>query len=406
MTPKTLEQLIETAFPGTALISHTELETNKGYNNRVYFLKVRRIGESSIFRDTDATERELVLKVNGRFFGAAKVQNEVGCIQILRQYCPDVPVPTVIAWSEEGADVTLSNPASQEKKRVDLSIDADAKKHGGWILMLRLPGKPLSTCDFDDNTRLGIMKQLASVTASWRTKVPAQKYIGNIQFHKDVHHAEPDFVINENSGPERQNLVVRGILVDELFITTPIVSTTQQYTLKMERKLKDLETSDNYVTNRHLAPLIKNFVQEKLPQLNIAVSPSHNASGSFVFTHYDFAPRNILLEGSPPKISGIVDFEFAGFFSPVEDFLNDAVGNEGDWPQSHYSAYLQELESKGIATPERGISKAIWDRVHYLERVADNIAPWWLPGPYTGPELETHFAKAAEKMQENLAKLD
>lgn len=394
----TIEQLIHRAFPGIKLASYSELDTNKGYNNRVYFLKVQCGGQSSIFRDTDDTERELVLKVNGRFFTADKVQNEVGCIQILRQYCPEIPTPTVFAWSEDGINVTLSDPSQSEEKRLVLSISDNDKKHGGWILMSRLPGKPLSTCELDETARLDIMKQLADITTTWRTKIPGPNYLGNIQFHRSIHNSEPDFTILTNSGPQPQDLVVRGLLMDDVPTTTPIVSVSQRYALKLEEKLKDLENSKHYVKTRHLAPEVRGFITETLPQLGTMMPPSSN----FVFTHYDLSPRNILIEGSPPRISGVVDFEFAGFFAPVEEFLNDAVGNKGDWQQNLYDEYLAELGRKGIATPAAGISRSMWDTACCLDRVADNIAPWWLPGPYTGAELDEHFAKTAAELQKSM----
>ncbi|KAM3548903.1 hypothetical protein MY1884_008979 [Beauveria asiatica] len=205
-----------------------------------------------------------------------------------------------------------------------------------------------------------------------------------MQFHQPWHASEPDFSIVHNCGPQPHHLVVRGILVDELRIATPISSVTQQYTLKLEKKLEQLESSQTYAQHRYLAPRIP---------------------GRFVFTHYDLSPRNILVTGSPPQISGIVDFEFAGFFAPVEEFLNDAVGNEGDWPDTQYKEYLAELEAKGTRTPAAGISALVWETARCLERVADNIAPWWLPGPHTGAALEEQFAKSAAELQENLEKL-
>lgn len=255
VAPTTISQLIRTAFPNIELVSSFELTSHKGYNNRLYLLTVRRRGgPSCVFRDTNAAERELVLKANGRFFLADKVQNEVGCLQVLGQYCPAIPTPVVFAWSEEGHDVCLASPAGSETKNVALAIPDGEKQHGGWILMSRLPGAPLSVCDLDEVSRLDIMRQLAGVTASWRTDIPAQMFIGNVQFHQPVHASEPDFVIVKNSGPRPQNLVVRGMLVDELRITTPITSVTEQYTRKLEQKLTLLETSDTYRPNRHLAP--------------------------------------------------------------------------------------------------------------------------------------------------------
>lgn len=406
MAQSTIEQLVQRAFPGISLISYLEPDTVKGYNNRVYFLKVRRSGLSSVFRDSDEAERELVLKINGRFFFENKVQNEVGCIQILGTYCKDIPTPTVFAWSQEGTNVVLSSPLGEEKKELTMSIDPRDETHGGWILMSMLPGKPLSSCNFGDAAMVDIMKQLANVTTSWRTNIPAQKYIGNMQFHTRVHETPPDFVITRNSSPEPQGLVIRGILVDELRITTPIASISQQYAVKMEQKINDLENSDGYLPNRYLVPVLRNFIGTRLPQLNTDVAPYPRSSGNFVFTHWDVSPRNILVTESPPRISGIVDFEFAGFFSPVHEFLNDFIGNEGDWPATHYSTYLEELGRKGIDTPALGIDKVIWDNLYSLEKLSEHIAPWWLPGRHKEAALEEQFAEAARIVEESLAKLN
>ncbi|PTB41733.1 uncharacterized protein TrAFT101_009653 [Trichoderma asperellum] len=84
---------------------------------------------------------------------------------------------------------------------------------------------------------------------------------------------------------------------------------------------------------------------------------------TFQFTHYDLFPRNILVTGSPPRITGIVDWEFPGFFPPVDEFLDDWLDG-GDWPKEFYVAYLKRLEENGVATPAKSVRGDGWQKWH------------------------------------------
>ncbi|KAK9418672.1 putative Aminoglycoside phosphotransferase domain-containing protein [Seiridium unicorne] len=96
----------------------------------------------------------------------------------------------------------------------------------------------------------------------------------------------------------------------------------------------------------------------------------------FVFTHYDLSLRNVLTSGTPAHITGIVVPEFAGFMSPIEEFLNDHVNNDGDWLKPVYNAYLERLENNGIATLMHGITEEHWQQALWLEQFIHNITPW------------------------------
>ncbi|RBR06804.1 uncharacterized protein FIESC28_10920 [Fusarium coffeatum] len=125
----------------------------------------------------------------------------------------------------------------------------------------------------------------------------------------------------------------------------------------------------------------------------------------FVFTHYNLSPRNVLVSGSPPQITGIVDFEFAGFFPALDEFLNDYIENSNDWSEDVYEVYLKRLEENSVPTPLKGIAKDGWEQVYLLQQVVQNIAPWYLPGKYTGEGLEQELAKSRVLVEEILEKL-
>lgn len=395
----TIDQIIRT-FPNAQLASTTPLERGKSYNNRIYFLTISKSGPCSLFQGEEA-DCEVVLKANGRFFGADKIQNEVGFLRLLQQYCPRIPTPRVLAWSENGEDMVTSLPVAGEAKRTALSVDD--KQHGGWILMSRVKGTSMSDLDLDEETMARLMVDLADIVAEWRTTTPAQKYVGSLRFcdSEDMKGEEPDIQLGEAGTASGLDMVVRGILIDGIKFTHPVLDPAEYHAIKIREKMRELQTSNTYARNRTLVPKLEAFVNDTLPRLNIS-----GREQGYVFTHYDLSPRNVLVSGSPPKISGIVDFEFSGFYSILDEFLNDYGANVEDWKTHHYNTYLERLESKGIKTPLKSIDKVTWDKAHSIDRMLENIAPWWLPGPHTGEALEEELKKAEAIVLEKIATLN
>lgn len=395
----TIDQIIR-AFPNSQLTKTKLLERGKSYNNRIYFLNVSRYGPCSLFPEED-TECEVVLKANGRFFGADKIQNEVGFLRVLQHYCPRIPTPRVLAWSENGEDMVTSMPRGDEEKTTTLAIEG--KEHGGWILMSRVKGKSLSDLQLDEPTMSRLMVDLADIVAEWRTAIPAQKYVGSLRFcsSEDMKREKPDIQLGEAGTASQLDMVVRGILIDGIKFTHPVLEPAEYHAIKIREKMKELQTSDTYARNRTLVPKLEAFVKDTLPHLNIL-----GREEGYVFTHYDLSPRNVLISGSPPQISGIVDFEFSGFYSILDEFLNDYGANVEDWKKHHYDTYLERLESKGIKTPLKGIDKATWDKAHSVDRMLENIAPWWLPGPHEGEALQEELKQAEAIVLEKITALE
>lgn len=408
LSDETIERLARCACPESKLISVTPLAFGGSYNNRIYFLKLRPSQANAI---GDAAEREVVLKVNGRFFGADKVQNEVACLRLLETYCPAIPVPRVLAWSEDGEHAVLAaQHGNAHIQKFDTSIDRPNKSpsHVGWILMSRAIGEPLSTFNLDQTTLAELARQLADLVAIWRRGIPAQRHCGNARFRSGEYgDASAEITLGDVSGTSNPELVVRGILGEGIKLPAPLGSVADYYKVKLEDKLRQLESKDIFAPNRTLLHPLRMFLSDFLPRLWLDDHDSGTDEASkFIFTHYDLSPRNVLISGQPPQITGIVDFEFAGFFSPLEEFLNDYVGNDGDWPKAVYDAYLERLEERGIATPARSISKKVWERAFRIEKLVEHIAPWWLPGQFSGAGLEEELKKSRQTAQEMLEKLE
>jgi aminoglycoside phosphotransferase (APT) family kinase protein len=120
--------------------------------------------------------------------------------------------------------------------------------------------------------------------------------------------------------------------------------------IKLEDQLTKLETKDVFAAMRNeVSSVVWEFAEKTLLGLSLFSSDKPSA---LTFTHYDFSPRNILVsQGSPRLVTGILDFEFAGFFPNEEEFTNNAIANNQDWPEAAYRVLLEELEKLGERTP-------------------------------------------------------
>jgi Ser/Thr protein kinase RdoA (MazF antagonist) len=385
-----IRQIIGSVFPSHEVLSIHQLPSGQSYNNRIYFVDTRQAQK-------DAVGLRLVLKVNGRFFGANKTQNEVGCLSLLETDCPSVPSPRVYAWSDDGQTISVPTGGhSIERHNLESTTP-------GWILMSRVPGQNLSQLSgtLDDASLRSVGSQVAEMVAVWRRSIPLQRYCGNLRFSSAVNQDNAADIPEKLSSP---SLAIRGILADAIDTSAPIDSLLNYYKLGLENKLHDLESKDLFAPNRKLGPMVRAFINGVLPSL--ALVQSNDGSNPFIFTHYDLSPRNVLVSGSPPAVSGLVDFEFSGFFPALDEFVNDYVDNGGDWPAAAYEAYLERLGELGVPTPAKGVDKNIWRQAVCLGKLVNNLAPWWLPGPHEGDELLAQLLKAEEVVRDMISKLE
>ncbi|PHH84876.1 hypothetical protein CDD83_1241 [Cordyceps sp. RAO-2017] len=403
-----IRDIVRAAVPGAELISVTPLPSGRSFNNRIYFLALRHRPSGLDPRPLEEEEEEqplheAVLKVNGRFFGGLKVQNEVACLLLLHRHCPHLPVPRALAWSEDGLAVTRApvplRAASPPDAAAFERATTQATGHGGWILMTRLPGEPLTSVSLDDDdpeeAGAGVAAQLADMVATWRHQIPAQRHCGNVGLGRAGHGTD--------------GLEIRGFLADGIESAEPVAGVNAFYRLRLADRLHELESAETYAPNRRLAAPLRAFMAETLPHLALAdqqPSSCPAGGGPFFFTHYDLSPRNVLVSGRRPlRVTGVVDFEFAGFLTPLDEFLNDHVGNGGDWPAAFYQDYLERLERRGVATPLGTVRRDVWNRCLWLETLLTSIAPWELPGGLDEAELVARLARAELVVRSMLERL-
>jgi hypothetical protein len=359
----TVREIVAHSLPrasGSVVIEN--LPSGASFNNKIIFLET----------STDGHAASYVLKLNGRFFGPNKIKNEVSCLALLQRYCPDIPTPRVIAWSTNGTDITVLGNSEQS------TIAAAQDTIPGWILMTKLPGESMVPSLLSRDERLSVSTQLADMVSSWRANVPSSDVAGNLGFDRGtgievltdlpLHSA----VVGSNIGYGRPS-------------KQPLTSLLAYYQTEIEHQINVMRSNRVFaLTRAELLPLLNTFVKDDLCSFSIF---DHGQNERFVFTWNDIAPRNILISGQPPKITGIVDFEFSGFFPPMEDFQQewDEDNVESmEWPQDMYEAFQTRMAERGAETPlsmrstQNLRSTQNWKEYQRLYMLRDNIAPWWL----------------------------
>lgn len=130
-----------------------QLEHGKSFNNRIYFLnhsnnQVHGHGGNDGLSQVEVFRADHVLKVARRFWGLDKVQIEVSSLVLLERYCPTVPSPKVIAYSEDGVEVLVPLRRRDDgrlegfQKQVN-EASLDHSQHRPWILLTRCPWRPV-----------------------------------------------------------------------------------------------------------------------------------------------------------------------------------------------------------------------------------------------------------------------
>lgn len=387
---ETIVRIIDFLVPGCKILAIDPLEHGKSFNNRIYFIKIHVPGDLLLHGLNSGAVNDLVLKLNGKFFDHSKSKNEVSCLSLLEHFVPEIPSPRVLAWSHSETTVIhkLTVTGTLATKEFEINSEADGQVQG-WILMTRLPGAPLSTLNLEADKLKVVGEQLADIVYRWRESPPAWASAGNLECE-----------ISHGNDQDLNSLEVAGLRIASssympgfgVKVVEPILSQLQYYQVKLEARLQKLQELDILAGNRHLIAPVREFIATQLPQLGIS-----NGKSDFFFTHYDLSPRNVLVSEDHMKITGVIDFEFSGYFPELDEFVNDSVGNEGDWSDIFYEAYLSGLEGRGIKTPRKGIKSQYWREATWLSRLEDNIAPWWLEN--LAPQDKNQYSEDFQKSE-------
>ena len=370
-----------------------QLPSGKSFNNRIYFISLKPKPSD----DEELASNSVVLKIPGWNFGVDKIQNEVICLLLLEKHCPAIPTPRVLAWSEPGHGI-------QTVHRVDGNVSITEEKAMKpneheimWILMTRLPGQTLQPEHLAPPSLDAVMQRLASYMSQWRSILPPTARIGNLRIVSE-NEANADGTYGDLFG---LRVSVDGLLIGAA--TSALHNSQEYYKNKIRGELEILKANPNYIANRStIVPMVEYLLSDVLPTTALFRRGSGQHTDS-IFTHYDLSPRNILVKldsNGQLGISGIVDFEFAGFFPPEDEFTNTVVAHEGDWPDHAWSSFSSHLQFSGVDIPEG----KLWKQACAVIRIIENTAPWQLRvGGIQGEELNAALEHARTVVRENFA---
>ncbi|KAJ9603395.1 hypothetical protein H2200_012173 [Cladophialophora chaetospira] len=421
------------------------LPTGKSFNNRIYFINLNEPWlntrpewkpedkEVEVAKSkTQIQSSFLVLKIAGHPFGRNKVQNEVACLLLLEKYCPSVPCPKLIAWSDDGKKVrTPEFPRGFRENEVKsvpvLAIEAENDKlienprkdteGQGWMLLTREPGKPVSPEDLSGKAGDELMRQIAVHVATWRKDMPTAKAVGNLRIVGSGSQPGPAAVLYDKSILPGYDVHIDGLITNSS-PQSPLGSAEKYAAFSLKSSLKKLKEGKLYgSTSDEVYDMVKRFLDVSLPKLPMF----RYAFEPMLFTHDDLSTRNVLAlphGNGGAKVSSIIDFEFAGFFPKDEEFANCLQNDNLEWPLKKYGSFLDELKNHE-ALPEALAAKipaasalgnasdmalefgtSDFHQATLMLRLCINAAPWWIKEEkeFTPEKLEEEMVAAKARV--------
>ncbi|CAF1254080.1 unnamed protein product [Rotaria sordida] len=212
--------------------------------------------------------------------------------------------------------------------------------------MTRTPGKPLrtSTTESDIWPKLSIEKQklifdeLVEYVTQLHSRIPSSNKIGNYKSNGQIGHD------SNLQGPWNN---YREFFYDQL-----------------ELKIKTLNEENIFDPVRDdVMKSIKEFQKLNLPEFNDLPN---------VFTHYDLGLQNLTVNDNY-KITGIIDWEWAGSYPVSEEYFHSYKPIVYDNQLKNY--LFDQLENHTIPTP-RTISR--FTLLQNLYDFLESIVPWYL----------------------------
>ncbi|EXJ87614.1 hypothetical protein A1O3_04575 [Capronia epimyces CBS 606.96] len=425
------------------------LPFGNSFNNRIYFVN---LSEPTTFPrpqwtptgcDTTTSVRvdeasSFVLKVVSRP-GAPKPQNEVACLLLLERYCPSVPTPRVIAWSDDGKRIRtpldprgsrarspswfLRRLTRASRQNGEMEKGQMETKGRGWILMTRVSGRIINKDDLTGVHGDAIMIQMAELVATWRKQMPPARAIGNLRLMGRTLVAPRSATLYDRSILPGLDVYVDGVIVTEPN-STPLNTSLKYHTHKLTVELRRLKTAKVFEQTREpVSELVQHFIRETLPRLSMF---SHTAE-EMIFTHDDLSPRNVLVSATPSaiEVTAVIDFESAGFFPAPEEFGN-TVENiyKRSWTLHAYEQFLstlsrlealpESLSQSLTSSPSDGTAQIAFGGPEFhqavlLSRIAGNIAPWWVKqevDTLSDEEVKRQLTEARARVEKSVESLE
>lgn len=284
---------------------------DSGLNNLLFFV------------DCENDEQRYVLKVCGTVWTKVKTESEVCAIELVHQHT-NIPLPKIVAFSSN--------------KSNEFGVE--------WIIMTRLPGKPLRSSSDDKDIwpqltieqQKQIIDELVQYVHELHSKIPHTNIIGNYQS-------------NGNIGPNSDQM-------------GPWKTYMDFYNDRLKRQIKTLKEDPLFEPIRDdVLQLIKQFQSLTFPDFKDLKN---------VFTHFDLGVQNLIVNDEY-HITGIVDWEWAGSYPVCEEYFRSykpIVYND------QLKKYLYEkLDELNVPTPNTITNFSL------LQKMSDfllSVVPWYL----------------------------
>jgi len=283
-----------------------------GYNNLIFFI------------DTLENTERYVLKIGGRYWNKIKTEAEVKALELIAKYTT-IPAPKILAYSSD--------------RNNEFGVE--------WILMTRLSGQNMNeickTHQLSLNAKKSIIRDLADYIAQMHFKIPRFNKIGALTFNGEI-----------------------GTDLNQLGPW----STYEQF-------IRDRVQAETIILNENstFAP-IKDSMLDAIHQFEKFQFPSFS-NLPLVFSHGDLDFQNILIsidDLESPRITGIVDWEWAGSFPCSEEYFTsfNYFLNDNDEIRM---IFFDELEKRNVLTPRTIEHFSLLEK---LNRFVTNLALWHL----------------------------
>lgn len=282
-----------------------------GYNNLIFFI------------DTVESTERYALKVIGRYWIKTKTEAEVKALNLLAQYTT-IPVPKVLAFSS------------------DRNNEYDVE----WILMTRIPGISMrAVCEAQElslNAKKSIILDLVDYIAQIHFRIPRFDKIGAF--------------------------TIDGEVSADLYQVGPCSTYEQFVRGRVQADAEILKKDPIFAPIRNsMLDLINEFDKIEFPSLT---------NFPIVFSHGDLDAQNILISidnPESPRITGIVDWEWAGSYPCSEEYFTSYDHILHD--HSIREFFLEELEKRNVLTPRTIEKFSLLEKFH---DITANVALWEL----------------------------
>lgn len=331
-------------------------EIKRGFNNRVYIVTADKPSEPLSF----------IIRLSGIHWTKLKTEAEVAAIIYLKKKCTELPVPKIYGYC---SDRQLSGIGHE------------------YIVMEHMRGIPL------DDVFSGMVADEQKIVMSQITDILVQiksaeifNQIGSFGFVSNI---------SDTHGLDRDifnciqlDHIVIGKLVDQC--VGPFDTYLEYFKTVCEMEILELKKCKFMEPQLRNLQRIQDFVEFMADPYRTPLSETV-CRPHFVFTHGDFEPRNILVDGT--TVSGVLDFEFSGSY-PIDnewyDGFNDFGATTSSWSvfdgeladepdptnlNSIRTHFLSECKQKGIPIPQD--IPGHFDRAE-LYHFWINICPWYL----------------------------